>query len=139
MKRAVAVKKQILSFRERAETLIALARQLEQMQYKDRNDKLAQQVLLVDAQKLVAVVQKVMRKSDDVRTWAHDVFGDEIDGAGIVQFAGKIMTNSVNAAIGFQTYRIRKFLKSGTLERTPNVAGTLLASGIANLLNEVTR
>ncbi len=139
MTRRALVKKQVLSFRDRAETFIALASQLEKSRYSDPFKRRVQAAMLNDAKQLTALVQKIMRRSDDMRTWAHDVFGDGIDDHPVSKLAGKIMTNSVNNAMGYQTYRIRAFLRTGRVEQSPQVAGTLVASGIMNLLGEVIR
>lgn len=137
MTRKRALAKSVESFRNRAESFMTLARQLELSKYKDAESQRARLLLLADAQRTVALVRATMQRADDLRTWAHDVFGETVDSAPVATFASRVLERTLNATMGYQSYRMRKFLKSGTLERAPQVGGTMIAASVANLLNEI--
>lgn len=124
----MSVRRDVIDVRSRYESLMELARQIARKPASPVRDRLLRDVL-----ETCKVVQAALRKADDARRWALEVFGRDADSSPIALYLSQTLARSLNATMGQQIYRMQNFLKGRAVSKTPHPAGMLAASAIAEI------
>lgn len=124
----MSLKRDVLDVRDRYESLIVLARQVAQKPASPLRNR-----LLTDAMQTLKVVDAALRKADDARRWAIEVFGRQADSAPFALYLSQTLARSLNATMGQQAYRLQNFLRGRAVSKAVHPAGMLAASAIAEI------
>lgn len=124
----MSVKRDVTDVRGKYESLLELARQAARKPATPLRN-----ALLGDVAETLRVVDAALRKADDGRRWALEVFGKEADRSPMMLYLSQALSRSLNATMGQQIYRLQNFMRGRPVSKAPHPAGMLAASAIAEI------